>query len=108
MFGVIIITFVITGLGMLVLFLINGNQKHTTENTRLKRENDGLYRQVNDFREQEHGRRERQAYDKGLYDGRQTDTLYRKMLSRYSSGEQVTVILTGEETQGKFERRTRV
>lgn len=97
MFGVIIITFVITALSMTVLFLIDRDQKNNKETARLLRENDGLYEQVDHFRTQEHRRLEQQAYNQGLYDGRQTDALYRKMLGKYQRGEQATVILHGEE-----------
>lgn len=97
MFGVIIITFVITALSMTVLFLIDRDQKSSREHNRLLRENDGLYKQVDNFRIQEHQRLEQQAYNKGLYDGRRTDALYRKMLDKYSRDEQVTVMMYGEE-----------
>lgn len=97
MFGVIIITFVITALSMTVVFLMDRDQKHNKENARLLRENDGLYKQVDHFRIQEHRRLEQQAYNQGLYDGRQTDTLYRKMLGKYQRGDQITAMLHGEE-----------
>ena len=59
---------------------------------------EGLNQQVSDLICQRNIKRERDAYNQGLYDGRATDTLYRKMLSKYSSGEQATVMMYGEET----------
>lgn len=96
MFGAIIITFVITFLLMTVAFLTNCNQQKNRETQQLKRENDNLHKQVNDFYNRERANREKRAYDRGLYDGRETDTLYRRMLSKYSKGEQATVMMYGE------------
>ncbi len=97
MFGAVIITFVITSLGMLVLFQYDSGKKQTRENNRLHQTNDNLNKQISAMLHQENTRRERSAYNQGLYDGRETDTLYRKMLSKYSSGEQATVMMYGED-----------
>lgn len=101
MIWAIILTFVITVLGMTVIFLKEGNVKQATENRRLLQENDGLKRQVSDYYNQDQHRRERSAYDRGLYDGRQTDTLYRSVLKRYSNGEQVTIMMNGEREKSQ-------
>ena len=96
MIWAIILTFVITVLGMMVIFLKDCAKKQMAENRRLMKENDGLKRQVSDYYSQDQHRRERSAYDRGLYDGRQTDTLYRSVLKRYSAGDQVTIMMNGE------------
>lgn len=97
MFGVVILTFVMTVLAMLVLFLRDGNSKQGVENSRLRVENDDLKRQISGYYDQDQRRRERSAYDRGLYDGRQTDALYRNVLRRYSAREQADVMMNGEE-----------
>ena len=101
MIWAIILTFVITVLGMTVIFLNDSAKKQMAENRRLMKENDGLKRQVSDYYNQDQHRRERSAYDRGLYDGRQTDTLYRSVLKRYSAGDQVTIMMNGEHQPTK-------
>lgn len=83
---------------MLVMFFMDGVKKQSMENERLRKGNERLNQQVSDLICQRNTRRERDAYNQGLYDGRATDTLYRKMLSKYSAGEQATVMMYGEET----------
>lgn len=97
MFWVVILTFVMTVLAMLVLFLRDGNSKQEAENSRLRNENDDLRRQISGYYDQDQRRRERSAYDRGLYDGRQTDALYRNVLKRYSARDQADVMMNGEE-----------
>lgn len=99
MFWAIILTFAITVLGMLVLFLKDNNAKQVDENRRLHSENDDLKRQISDYYGQDQRRRERSAYDRGLYDGRQTDALYRNVLKRYSVRDQADVMMNGEEAK---------
>ena len=96
MFGAIIITFVITVLLMSVAFLVNFNQQRTRETQQLRRENDNLHKQVDDFYNRERASREKRAYNQGLHDGRETDSLYRKMLSKYNKGEQATIMMYGD------------
>lgn len=97
MFGAIILTFVITSLTMLVIFLYNEKKNVVFEKKRLLKENDGLRRQIQDHNAKEQRRRENRAYDKGLYDGRGTDTLYRQCLKKYMSKDQPTVMVNGEK-----------
>lgn len=99
MFWAIILTFVMTVLAMLVLFLRDGNAKQVKENHRLRSENDDLKRQISGYYDQDQRRRERSAYDRGLYNGRQTDALYRNILKRYSVREQADVMMNGEEAK---------
>lgn len=102
MFGAVIITFVITVLGMFVLLLTDNAKQQDRETDRLRKSNERLSSQINDMIRQENTRRECAAYDKGLYDGRATDTLYRKMLKQYTAGDQATVMMCGEdETTGR-------
>ena len=96
MFGAIILTFVITALSMLVLFLLDGSKKQIAEKSHLMKENDGLRRQISDYAANEQRRRERSAYDRGLYDGRRTDTYYRQCLRKFTSRDQTDVIMNGD------------
>lgn len=89
------LTFIITALTMTVVFLIDSNSKQTAERNRILRENDGLRRQISEYSANEQRRRERSAYDKGLYDGRRTDAYYRQCLKKFTGREQTDVILNG-------------
>lgn len=99
MIGAIILTFVITSLSMLVLFLLDGKKKQAAENNYILKENDGLRRQISSYQEKDQRRRECSAYDKGLYDGRATDTYYRQCLKKFTSREMTDVILNGESEE---------
>lgn len=99
MFGVIILTFVITALSMLVLFLLDDKKKQARNNNHILKENDGLHRQISDYRAREQRHRECSAYDKGLYDGRATDTYYRQCLKKITLRDQVSVMMNGESEE---------
>lgn len=97
MFGAVVITFAITSLTMVVLFQCYNMRKRVSDNSRLKKTNKHLINQITTMRHQDNCRQKRLAYNKGLYDARETDTLYRKMLDRYSAGDQATVMMYGDE-----------
>ena len=99
MIGAIILTFVITSLSMLVLFLLDEKKKQVRNNDHILKENDGLRRQISEYHSKEQRRRECSAYDKGLYDGRSTDTYYRQCLKKFTSREMTDVILNGESEE---------
>lgn len=99
MIGAIILTFVITALSMLVLFLLDDKKKQARHNDYILKENDGLRRQISDYYQNDQRRRERSAYDRGLYDGRATDTYYRQCLKKFASRDQTDVILNGESEE---------
>lgn len=99
MIGAIILTFVITSLSMLVLFLLDEKKKQVRNNDYILKENDGLRRQISEYHSKEQRRRECSAYDKGLYDGRSTDTYYRQCLKKFTSREMTDVILNGESEE---------
>lgn len=99
MIGAIILTFVITALSMLVLFLLDDKKKQARHNDYILKENDGLRRQISDYHQNDQRRRERSAYDRGLYDGRATDTYYRQCLKKFTSRDQTNVILNGESEE---------
>ena len=97
MFGVVVLTFVVTALSMTLLFMFHEANRQREDQHRILEENDGLKRRISDYREREYQRRERHAYDQGLYDGRATDTLYRNVLKRYSARDQARVAMEGED-----------
>lgn len=99
MIGAIVLTFMITALSMLVLFLFDGKKKQEANNDYILKENDGLRRQISDYRQKEQRRRENFAYDKGLYDGRTTDTYYRQCLKKFTSRDQAEVMMNGESEE---------
>ena len=77
--------------------LWNMQRNRTRRATVFEKSNEHLNGQITEILRQENLRKERVAYDRGLYDGRSTDTLYRKMLSKYSAGEQATVMMYGDD-----------
>ena len=99
MFGAIILTFVITALSMMVLFLYDSSRKQARDNNYIIKENDGLRRQISDYHAKEQRRRECSAYDKGLYDGRATDTYYRQCLKKFTLKDQANVMMNGESEE---------
>ena len=99
MIGAIILTFVTTTLFMLVLFLLDGYKKQVRHYNYILKENDGLRRQISDFQYNDRCRMEQTAYDKGLYDGRATDTFYRQCLKKLKNNEQMNIILNGEDEE---------
>lgn len=99
MFGAIILTFVITALSMMVLFLYESSRKQARDNDYIIKENDGLRRQISDYHAKEQRRRECSAYDKGLYDGRATDTYYRQCLKKFTLKDQANVMMNGESEE---------
>ena len=99
MFGAIILTFVITTLSMMVLFLYDSSRKQARDNDYIIKENDGLRRQISDYHAKEQRRRECSAYDKGLYDGRATDTYYRQCLKKFTLKDQANVMMNGESEE---------
>ncbi len=99
MIGAIVLTFMITALSMLVLFLLDGKKKQEANNDYILKENDSLRRQISDYRQKEQRRRENYAYDKGLYDGRATDTYYRQCLKKFTSRDQAEVMMNGESEE---------
>ena len=99
MFGAIILTFVITALSMMVLFLYDSSRKQARDNDYIIKENDGLRRQISDYQTKEQRRRECSAYDKGLYDGRATDTYYRQCLKKFTLKDQANVMMNGESEE---------
>lgn len=96
MIGAIILTFVITALSMLVLFLLDDKKKQARHNDYILKENDGLRRQISECHQTDQRRRERTAYDRGLYDGRATDTYYRQCLKKFANRDQAEVMMNGE------------
>lgn len=101
MFGTVIITIAINSLFMLALFMWDRNRQKAKEASLLRTENTRLQNELYHIRANERKRREQHAYDRGLYVGRKTDTLYRSMLSKVSKNEQATVMMYGDERGGR-------
>lgn len=97
MFSKIILAVLFTALVMTVLYVIDRDQQKAREIRKLQLSNKTLQRRLTGYSNREREARERDAYNRGLYIGRETDTLYRKVLSRYEKGEQVTIMMNGEE-----------
>jgi hypothetical protein len=86
MFWAILLTFIITALVAIVLFLRNHNIQKNNECQQLKAENYRLRNKLDECRDFEVNRRTKDAYRHGLYDGRETDRAYRELLKRYKDG----------------------
>ena len=83
----------------MVLFLYDSSRKQARDNDYIIKENDGLRRQISDYHTKELRRRECSAYDKGLYDGRATDTYYRQCLKKFTLKDQANVMMNGESEE---------
>lgn len=95
MFGTILITFVITALGMTVVFQHYVRKEQQRAYNRLTSEKENLEREITDRKNRDTKRRAQDAYNQGLYDGRETDAIYRQVLSRQASGERMTIMMNG-------------
>ncbi len=98
MFGIIVITTAINWLIVAVLYYWNRLQRSEREAHQLRKENNDMNGWIHDRENKDQEERVRQSYNQGLYDGRQTDTIYRQMLKQYKSGEQIAMILNGTKT----------
>lgn len=91
-----LLTFVITALIFFVLYLYDCWAREKIENRQARAKNERLRSDIEDLTDVMHKRKEQDAYNNGLYDGRQTDTLYRGVLDKYSKGEQIAVMIKGD------------
>ena len=67
-----------------------------TDNRRLRQDLAQERAEIQALERQAQDQRSQDAYRQGLHDGRETDTLYRGLLAKYSRGEQATVMMQGE------------
>lgn len=101
--GIVLLTFVVTALLMTLLYVCGSQKRLLAKCNRLRKENEKLYSQLDDYRQKEQRCRETTAYDKGLYDGRATDAFYRQCLKKLTSKDQTDVILNGEKEKIEHE-----
>lgn len=99
MFKAVLLTFIVTSLLMTVTFLLCERKRQMAEKKALKKRNDELRQRISDYENQDRHRREQSAYDKGLYDGRTTDTFYRQCLKKLTTREQADVMMNGEQEE---------
>lgn len=95
MFWYIVLTALTVGFGMLSLWFWKWLDYQRLEIERLNNEIYNLRTRLDGHRDQEQWRREQSAYSRGLYDGRQTDALYRNILKKYSARDQANVMMNG-------------
>ncbi len=98
MFGIIVVTTIVNWLIVTVLYFRFRLHSSETEARRLRKENGDMNGWIRNREKADQDERVRRSYNRGLYDGRQTDTLYRQMLKRYQSGEQITMIMSGNDS----------
>ena len=97
MIRAIFLTFIITALGALVMIFYFTIRNQAADKRRLIKENENLKRQNEEYFSKEQRHRECAAYDRGLYDGRTTDTFYRQCLEKFRNRDnQVEVMMNGE------------
>lgn len=87
MFWAIFLTLIISCLVFLVLVFRRGYLDEKAECRNLRNINGTLRKKLDDCREFETNRRVHTAYEKGLYDGRETDRAYRELLKKYRDGD---------------------
>lgn len=90
MFKAIILTFVITILAVLCLFLAIMLKNANEENCELREK----YKLA---KEQLSRHNKEKAYNKGLYDGRETDTIYRGLMRKVQEEGKATVSMKGDK-----------
>lgn len=89
-----VVLFTSLALGVVYEAKINDNLRGRCR--QLKDESDAVRRENSRFAAEAQKRREQDAYNKGLYDARKTDMLYRQILDKYSRVDHSTVIMYGE------------
>lgn len=87
MFWAIVLTLLFSGLVFLVLVFRRGYLDEKAECRNLRNVNANLNKKLSQCRDFEVDRRVRSAYQKGLYDGRETDMAYRELLKKYRDGD---------------------
>lgn len=98
MFGTIVVTTIVNWLIVAVLYFRCRLLRSETEARQLRKENGDMNGWIRGREKADQEERVRRSYNHGLYDGRQTDTLYRQMLKKYQGGEQITVIMSGSDS----------
>jgi plasmid replication initiation protein len=91
----VISTMLISVLTFAVLVLRNALKQKYSECSALRRRNDMLTRNLKGLEDADVERRIDAAYKQGLYDGRETDALYRSVLAKHGRGEQFTLMFDG-------------
>lgn len=98
MFGTIVVTTIINWLIVAVLHYWARLKHSEEESQQLRKENSSMNDWIQNRETSDQEERVRRSYNRGLYDGRQTDTLYRQTLKRYQNGEQIAIVMSGHET----------
>lgn len=98
MFGTIVITTIMNWLIAAVLHCWFRLQHSKCETQKLLNENHEMNDRIQRHENLDHEEQVRRSYNRGLYDGRQTDTLYRQMLKQYQNSEQIAIVMSGHET----------
>lgn len=98
MFWTIVITTIINWLVVLVAYYWDKLQRSKREIKQLRTENNTMDTWIKSRTASDQQLELQRSYDRGLYDGRQTDTLYRQMLKKFQNGDQVELIINGIES----------
>ena len=86
-----------TSMALGIVYEAKTNDNLRVKCRQLKDERDAARRENDRFAVSAQKRREMDAYNKGLYDARKTDALYRQILDKYSRGDHSTIIMYGEQ-----------
>ena len=98
MIWTVILTFIVTSLTAIVVFTQFTSSNSDALAKQLRKENEMLKQKLQDMQNADRNRREQAAYNRGLYDARQTDTLYRNLLKKQSGvHEQFETMMDGEK-----------
>lgn len=105
MFWTIVITTLVNWLIMAVIFYWTKLQNSQGEAKRLRSENVNMDKWIKQRMAEDQQQQLRQSYNQGLYDGRETDTLYRQMLKKFQNGDQVELIINGMDRESADRNR---
>ena len=90
-----------TTLSLGIVYAAKTNDALKERCRKLTAERDAATRENERYEASMQKRRESDAYNKGLYDARKTDELYRQLLAKHTRGEHTTLIMYGETPEGK-------
>lgn len=97
MFLAIIVTALVTSMTAIIIWLVMQNKKNTAAIDQLQHDNRLAGQRIQQYEKQALDSRIQAAYSQGLYEARETDTLYRQFLSGIQKGDQVRVIMNGAQ-----------
>lgn len=93
MIGTVVLTALVTILGMSVFHLIRERDQDRSRNAEIKSENEQLKSLVNFYKNNEQYRREQHCYSEGVVDGEKKAQLQQRFADGLSNNGQATILI---------------